>query len=531
MFDKIPAELVLIIASYLILPDIKNLRLAAQCLRNVIQIESFPRIQNVLKPDNTKITISMDSVCYFVLSTDPFLSGDCCKAFASTWSMEFEELHDYLRKKGWVDVNDQKSVTSFLWKLYHAKAIRTMNSFVSFYVQIIGNDKFGCILNDLFSNGKTPTLEDLFVDARRLMWNLFYMWSQVSEECRQQSLLWKTAFYTNYVCPKLNRPAEIGEFLTEKRFLKHVKKDDVNMVSKFIVAGVDSDSQINDWDGALGVALIYRSQKTIEILLQTKPVMNRLTIYTTALLRRCAMSFPEYCFQLVGLGANVNQTDNVWDKTAIFWLAQDDMLDMGKKMIHLGAVIKREHGLKDSLLVHSVINNSYVWVDFLLKQGVDPNEPSQPGYRAITYVQTVEMAQLLVDAGADTEYYLPHHTRDHKCFNHLSLLKQALMIKNPDLVEYALSKKYNVNQQNLEGGTHLHRAVEIDDPKILKMLLNVPGIDVTIRNNVGYNPYQYAIKTSKIRMAHMIKQFLPIAIRKPKRRRRKIQRFVSFFKI
>lgn len=171
--------------------------------------------------------------------------------------------------------------------------------------------------------------------------------------------------------------------------------------------------------------------------------------------------------------------------------------------------------------LHLAVSAGYTsqWIELLLAHGADPNSRSDNWseyhctplgtgfanklqcYREATpfhYVQSIEHAQLLLDAGAAI-----NATDGHYC----TLLDHAIYASNKPLVEFLLRSGaefkvgqvrrfvklgININEQDEKGRTLLHRAIIWGDRCSAKFLLR-SGADVNIIDKFGMSPLQTAL--------------------------------------
>jgi ankyrin repeat protein len=137
-----------------------------------------------------------------------------------------------------------------------------------------------------------------------------------------------------------------------------------------------------------------------------------------------------------------------------------------------------------SALYNAVYNGYKKVVSLLISSyGVDVNGFAENGFVPLYYAfirNNIEIAKLLIDAGADVNIIVNGKPLIHYMYN------------NDDFVKLLIDAGAKINIVDKNGGTLIHYAVAIDNIGVVKLLIEA-GIDVNIVDYMGHTPLYYAV--------------------------------------
>lgn len=149
-------------------------------------------------------------------------------------------------------------------------------------------------------------------------------------------------------------------------------------------------------------------------------------------------------------------------------------------------------------LAHHLLNENAIKIlKHLIAKGLNIEIKDKDNASLLHYVNTVEQAKILLDAGAkfdekDIEGETVLHTFVYKFFY------------NKDILLYLLESGANVNAQNDNGDTPLHIAAKQDEHQSIEILIRL-NANLDIKNNEGQSAldiapretYQYMIRLNE----------------------------------
>lgn len=106
---------------------------------------------------------------------------------------------------------------------------------------------------------------------------------------------------------------------------------------------------------------------------------------------------------------------------------------------------------------------------------ISPDDKTKQFNEALISAQSVEVAEALLDAGADVNYQ--NSDDQAPCMS-------AAMSDTPELIRFYLTRQANIEAKNKEGKTALMFAAEIGDPSVVQALLDA-GANINATSNDG----------------------------------------------
>ena len=179
---------------------------------------------------------------------------------------------------------------------------------------------------------------------------------------------------------------------------------------------------------------------------------------------------------LISNGVAIDSKDN--DSRTPLHLASDDgNVEVTEELIKHKADINAVGEFGATPLYHAVDNDDTEVAKVLLRHHADPNLTGEYLLAPLSRAQSVEMAELLIDYGADL---------DHKRVNGGLILNY---IRYVQVAEKILKRGGNPNARSNDGRTNLHYQITLE---IAELLLKY-GADINAKDNDGKTPLHYAV--------------------------------------
>jgi ankyrin repeat protein len=265
-------------------------------------------------------------------------------------------------------------------------------------------------------------------------------------------------------------------------FKKKIERKDIDGVRLLIERGINVNIRFDNLSGIN--CLILAIQKgfidIVKLLINAKSDVNYETINgSTPLMFASALNQIEIVKLLIARGADINKTDhnNKSSVTYAFGNKHFAIIDILRKA---GAEINLD--ILYHLIINSCINNLIDTLRDLIKNPeIEINkfhENKMTFLMYACYYERIEIVNLLIAREADV----------NKTSEIGSPLQLAIDKKNIDLVRILIEKGANVNFVNNEGKSLLKRAIELNLPDIIEILI-VHGstFDATIKKSVILN--------------------------------------------
>lgn len=148
-------------------------------------------------------------------------------------------------------------------------------------------------------------------------------------------------------------------------------------------------------------------------------------------------------------------------------------------------------------------------VETLIDCGISPNltdaRGGTPLYIAIMK-QSSWLISCLIDKGADVDHKIP------TIFGGDTPLCVSMMFRNPIISDLLISKGAKINEQSSHGFTALHGACDLQDEKMISLLIK-RGADISILDNAGRTPLDN-LESNKC-MRTLIKEYLKLNFESP----------------
>ncbi len=225
---------------------------------------------------------------------------------------------------------------------------------------------------------------------------------------------------------------------------------------------------------------------------------------------------------LMAMGVDANVLSSDGKKTPLIVAAEKNNVRMARLFVERGAELNRTNKYGRTALHVAVMNDSLKMVDFLLSQkGININAVDYTQSMPIHYIQSYEMASLLIRHNARINFknkkgLPPIFFSPDKRTMKLFISKGAKLdvptdggftlidsVKNPDIILMLVKAGANVNSQNAQGETPLHRLIKNKNTdkenlqRVIKRLVR-RGANVDIRDKHGLSPLHYAVKKCDI---------------------------------
>ncbi len=232
---------------------------------------------------------------------------------------------------------------------------------------------------------------------------------------------------------------------------------------------------------------------------------------------------PEIVKLLIDRGANNEVRLKTNRGTPLHKAVTDNNLEMATLLLKAGAYVDVRDGQDWTPLHRAVVQGNQDMAELLLAHGawLTRRRFGQSLVMLAMYGNQKEMVKFLIDKGI-RRWHSPVHLAAffgglnevksylaaggdidaQGSFDQLTLLMCAMYGEQTDVIEFLISKGADLNLQDCQGLTALHRAVA-DLPEIARLLLD-KGADVTIRSDFGATPLTRAVFFSDVEMLKML---------------------------
>lgn len=151
----------------------------------------------------------------------------------------------------------------------------------------------------------------------------------------------------------------------------------------------------------------------------------------------------------------------------------------------------------NELLIIYADSCNYEAVDFLLKNGANPNYCNNDGITALMYVSdkgNYKIAKLLLEHGADV---------NAKPYDGNTAIFAAVRSNNDSIAELLILNKAEINIENASGLTPLHYAVGYGYPAMTELLIYY-GTDTNLQDSKGNTPLMASVYSGAIEVTKML---------------------------
>jgi len=163
----------------------------------------------------------------------------------------------------------------------------------------------------------------------------------------------------------------------------------------------------------------------------------------------------------------------------------DKNIEVVKYLVENGASMDKNDLSFQSLLTTCIYSKAPKTAQYLLEKGADPNLPNNNGqtplYLAIDKSMGNELIKALLKAGADPDTGSPYYTP----------LQMAIKKRDIELAQLLIDAGADIYYVNEYGSTLFHTAASINSNKNVDFLLS-KGLDINAKNNDGETPLHIA---------------------------------------
>ncbi len=226
-------------------------------------------------------------------------------------------------------------------------------------------------------------------------------------------------------------------------------------------------------------------------------------------------------------GASVKERDNLGSTplhTAVRW----DAIESIKKLIELGVNINAQNSSGKSALAEAVLSGKYEVAAYLLEKGADANSSDKNGVTILMDTirgSNADVVKLLLDNGANPNlqeingrnaFHEAAYMGDAKVItlireagvNPLSRDKQGntpfsiVLKKDTRIIKAVLGNNKTITDS--DGNSPIHIIVKNKGSDSLLETLIADGYPIDTRNSDGYTPLNYAIEADNVRTARIL---------------------------
>ncbi|MFN8575858.1 MAG: ankyrin repeat domain-containing protein [Candidatus Sericytochromatia bacterium] len=318
-------------------------------------------------------------------------------------------------------------------------------------------------------------------------------------------------------------------------FLKASEEGNLNIVIELIDSGADINSVDSRGRNCLLFAAFSDNFELIKYLteIQKLPV-NSIDHYSNSPLiisasKGCNLKIIKY---LVENGANTNLENNM-AKNALTFAAEKNNLEVIKFLIEKGSKVADKTNRGVIPLIYSIKNNNFELVKILVENGAEINKTDEDGKTPLMYAAWEENFQIikyLYENGADlnlkdkfrnetvlmknasvgafevVKFLIEDLNADFNTLDNEGnniLMAASDLDANLEVVNYLLTKQFNINYQNIDGYTALLIAAKEDSLEIAKCLVK-NGADINLKTNSDISTVMFFAKNGNFEMVKFL---------------------------
>lgn len=212
--------------------------------------------------------------------------------------------------------------------------------------------------------------------------------------------------------------------------------------------------------------------------------------------------------RLIAQSIDLNVHDEKTGDTPLILAIKTEDVKMVKILLDAKADPNQYNIDNESPLDYSLDLADNVISELLLEYGADINKYPKEGIPHIWYAvdsgKDIDKLKFLRKHGALIDDMWEDQTPLMRCITKCTYENYSYIL---DIITFLLENRANIDEQDSNGDTVLHHALEMEDPKgsedpnfdelgIIKTLLQY-GADVTIENNEGITPLNKALHSNK----------------------------------
>lgn len=288
----------------------------------------------------------------------------------------------------------------------------------------------------------------------------------------------------------------VVEFLLKNKVSPDVKDDASSILSLFKYQNTDEDFEIFQNETKAGFtplhyAVFYGYENIVKLLLEYNANIND----DENILRIAPihLAVTQQNFSLIELlvkhKANINLV-NCFDYSVLHMAIILNNISLAQKLLDYGADININPQFKDTPLHLAVFLNNLKMVKFLCDQGADVNLKNEDGFTPIHIAFTQNNIEIL-------DILFNSNNFNSEDFEQDLYLNLAVQINNEKLVKKILNLNPNVNLNDNLIGSPIHYAVLYADTNVLNILLPYCE-DIDLPNKYGLTALQLAVEQNKI---------------------------------
>ncbi|WP_164967702.1 ankyrin repeat domain-containing protein [Arcobacter sp. CECT 8985] len=274
-----------------------------------------------------------------------------------------------------------------------------------------------------------------------------------------------------------------------------IKKNNFKMIELLIKNGANLNTLDKNKNSLLQKTLKYTNVKMIKYLEKfTINLENKNNLQENLLMNAVEENDLNIVKYLISKKLDKN-TINIYNENLLMKALDKNHFQLLKYLVeHLQLNINHRDKKGNTSLIKATKSLTQVdIISYLVNNGADINAQNDIGNSALLLSNDLKTIKYLVNNGAN--------------INHLNNENENIAFKIPlykyDIFKFLTSNKINLNQKNNKGENLFERLYKEDNLELLELFFK-NGLDINIKNSLGYRPLHYASYNNDIYLLNIL---------------------------